>query len=299
MWEDPTSYADLAVCFARGEYATVAECAPQAIEDGRYPPDRFGHLLLMHCQSLLYTGQPDEAVEPGSRALRWAEEHGDWDLDGATRINLGCALGLVGRASEARALFEGYFTHRHRYREALRYEAYARFNLGVFHRQAGALEEAVRHYRLALKRCEADRDEQMALTVRDNLVWALMLLKDLPAAAEQLATIQEYVNRTLDISKLQMLMIDLAHYHLIRGELEEAKHICVDLVAALDEKERAANLSTAFALLAQVARREGKQDEARRLLLEAQMHALAAGRLDLQRESERLLAEIEGEEGAS
>lgn len=281
-----TQYDCLVAAAKRGDTAYVLQHADGVLIHGDCPPDKVGWVFYYKGNAALDEGQPILSIAAGEQALTWAQSHPDVDLEGRTRIFLSYAMMRIGRVADAAELMEEYLAGLPQHPEWKQFEDIARFNLGWAYRQSGRLPQAVEQYRGALALPESVPGGH--IPIRQNLAWALMLLGDAEGAREQLEVVAQHVRETLSLQRLTSLWVDRAALKLLEGDTAGAKEACRQILAALDEKERATSLATTYITLGRIALAEGQPAEAQRCSLLARTHAEKAERWDLHNEGTRL-----------
>lgn len=281
-----TDFEALAAAAKRGEYGYVLEHADALLLKGVCPPEKVGWVFYYKCDAALTAGKPVLAIAAGEQALTWAQQAKDTELEGKVRLCLGYAMLRLGRVAEVAALLEGYLAGLKKHRAWKAHEGLARYNLGVAYRHAGRLREAVEQYRKAIELPESIPG--LRVQIRQNLAWAYLLLGEETLAREQLDAVAQHVRDTLSLARLTSLWVDRAALHLLEGDLVGAKAACQQVLAALDEKQRATHLSTTYITLGRIALTEGDVAEAQRCSMLARTHAEKAERWDLHNEGTRL-----------
>lgn len=279
-------FDELAAAARRGDTEFVLQHADDLLLQGECPPERVGWVFYYKSDAALEASRNVLAIAAGEQALTWAERHQEGDLEGRVRLVLSYGLLRLGRVAEAAALLEAFLKGLRRHASWRALEDMARFNLGVAYRHCGRVVEAVQQYRQALLLPESSPG--LHDQVRQNLAWALVLLRDAPAARTELEAVADNVRQTLSLSRLTSLWVDRAALCLLEGDTAGARAACHQVLAALDERERGAHLATTYVTLGRIALAEADREEARRCSLLARTHAEQAERWDLHNEGTRL-----------
>jgi tetratricopeptide (TPR) repeat protein len=279
-------YDDLSAAAKRGDAQFVLEHADTLLLEGRCPQDKVGWVFYYKCDAALDLQKPVLAIAAGEQALTWAQQYEAAELEGRVRICLACAMLRLGRVAEVATLLENYVAGLKRHPAWKKYEDLARYHLATAYYHAGRTTKAVEQYRKALQvpGCTPGAREQ----IRQNLAWALLVLRDSVGAREQLDLVAESVRESLSLGRLTSLWVDRAALYLVEGDIGQAKAACAQVLAALEEKTRAIHLATTYLTLGRIALVEGNHAEAQRCSMLARTHAEKAERWDLHNEATHL-----------
>ena len=272
-----------------GEYAKAIELGEQLLKDRENQPVQ---VLAIHCallQSRCALGQLEGAVATGKLCLTQAKELHQWDYFGKVSLYLGVAHARLHRHREAVDLYAQYIDHINLYKDALRLQLMAWYNLGLSNLAVGDWRSAALSLTAALDKASTEGNTRTLHGVRQALVQARIAIGEFSSVPKLLAQCAHYLryaavpsSRTSRLYHLELR----ARFAAATGRASRARLLCLrGLEEAGDDFE---HLAFFHMLLARLAWGAGAGCEALGHSTAAQIAAKHALRPDLETESAEL-----------
>ncbi|HYG58827.1 MAG TPA: hypothetical protein VD902_12285 [Symbiobacteriaceae bacterium] len=151
--------------------------------------------VMSHCS----LGEEKYSLAGGDAAIQMAERLGEWDAYGLLTLYVGVAYARLGQQVETARRMYDFLGKRHLYRNALKYEYNAWYNLGIANFVEGESQLGTQALINALKAAEGHGEHRHAHGVRQSLIKASLeagLLEPIPRLLAECAT---YLRRNPDM----------------------------------------------------------------------------------------------------